>query len=248
MIHYENEIKRMNVWEKVVQVSNDVGYISSHIEQAKIEIAKKMASYGLVLVETEKEKFKLVNIHDTNDCIETIGDTREKVLLNLFSITIVQKVQVVEPKPAQAEAKPKQEVKTFVPNQSFKVTNTPQEAVARVNEVKANEVYVNEMHDYIVSKIGMALKLTKTNEALKPRRANTIFAKLQALDWDKKDFRKAMNAILGLDDFETQMSNEQCTTIIEWLKQEEIEHKNNQQKLEELSNGFTDEYLANEIV
>ena len=248
MIQYENEIKRMNVWEKVVQVSNDVGYISSDIEQAKIEIAKKMASYGLVLIEVEEGKYKLVNIHDTNDCIETIGAFREEVLLNLFSVTIVQKVKAVEPKPVQAEAKPKQEVKTFVPNQSFKVTNTPQEAVARVNEVKANEVYVNEMHDYIVSKIGMTLKLAKTDDIVSPNRPKTIFGKLKTLDWDKKDFRKAMNAILGLNNFETQMSNDQCTQIIKFLEQEEIELKNNQQKLEELSNGFTDEYVANEIV
>ena len=39
MIFYENEIKRMNTWEKVVQVSNEVGFVSSSVEQAKIEIA-----------------------------------------------------------------------------------------------------------------------------------------------------------------------------------------------------------------
>ena len=57
-----------------------------------------------------------------------------------------------------------------------------------------------------------------------------------------------MNAILGLGNFETQMSNDQCTQIIKFLEQEEIEHKNNQRKLEELDKGFTDEYIANEII
>ena len=147
---------------------------------------------------------------------------------------------------------PKQEVKAFTPNTKFDVVNTPQEAVAKVNEVankaKVDEVYVNEMHDYISSKVGIALKLAKTDDIVNSNRPKAIFAKLKSLDWNKKDFREAMNAILGLGNFETQMSNDQCTQIIKFLEQEEIEHENNQRKLEELDKGFTDEYIANEII
>lgn len=244
MIFYENEIKRMNMWEKVVQVSSEVGFVAPSVEQAKIEIAKGMAKFGLVLFQSSEGLQKLVDVHNTNEYVEIASETREKALLELFNVTIMKEtVKAVEPK---------QEVKAFTPNTKFDVVNTPQEAVAKVNEVankaKVDEVYVNEMHDYISSKVGIALKLAKTDDIVNSNRPKAIFAKLKSLDWNKKDFREAMNAILGLGNFETQMSNDQCTQIIKFLEQEEIEHENNQRKLEELDKGFTDEYIANEII
>lgn len=213
MIFYENEIKRMNVWEKVVQVSNEVGFVSSSVEQAKIEIAEGMAKFGLVLFQVSENMHKLVNIHDASECIEVVGETRDKTLLELFNINIIkQTVNVVEPK-----QEPKQEAKSFTPNTRFNVANTPQEAVARVNEVaQANNSNVTTVSDIFTEKFNEQLRKANEGQRADNKKMIDIIGKSKALGFKREDFKNVMFMALGVE-LETQVSQAQADMIYDAL-------------------------------
>lgn len=258
MIMYENEIKRMNVWEKVVQTSNEVGFAATSVEKAKVKLSKAMASFGLVLYQASEGTYRLVNIHDTNECVEIAGQTRDNVLLDLFNISIVEeeiKTDAFEPKQEQEQAN------SFVPKFSQTV-NTPQEAVAKANEVaKANMVYVNDLHRQLDKEIGTALRFARLDSKVSKSRLGPIFNKIKVLNWSKADFKKAINAMLGVKDFEQEMSNDQCTVIIDHLAVKEKEFLESQsnnvvgvnkfhlnENVRRELDGFDDAYIENEIV
>ena len=209
MIVYENEIKRMNVWEKVVQVSDEVGFVSSSVEQAKIEIAEGMAKFGLVLFQASENMHKLVNIHDTNECVEVVGETRDKVLLELFNINIIK--QTVKP------VELKQEVKGFTPNTKFNVSNTPQEAVARVNEVaQANSSNVITLSDIFTEKFNEQLRKANEGQVAENKKMIDIIGKSKALGFKREVFKNAMFMALGVER-ETQISQAQADMIYDAL-------------------------------
>lgn len=242
MIFYENEIKRMNMWEKVVQVSSEVGFVAPSVEQAKIEIAKGMAKFGLVLFQSSEGLQKLVDVHNTNEYVEIASETREKALLELFNVTIMREtVKAVEPK---------QDVK-------LNVVNTPQEAVAKANEVKgfvpnakfdAIE-YVNDIHKQLHQEIGTALKYAQLNGRVSSKRLGPIFRKIAVIGWDKEQFKKAINSLLGVNDFEREMSNDQCTVLINHLIELEEKAKDGlDENTKRHLDGFSDDFVREEIV
>lgn len=242
MIFYENEIKRMNMWEKVVQVSSEVGFVAPSVEQAKVEIAKGMAKFGLVLFQSSEGLQKLVDVHNTNEYVEIASETREKALLELFNVTIMREtVKAVEPK---------QEAK-------LNVVNTPQEAVAKANEVKGfvpnakfNTVeYVNDIHRQLDKDIGIALRHAKLDGRVSSKRLPPIFRKIVVIGWDKEQFKGAINKLLGVNNFEVEMSNDQCTVLLEHLKALEAKAKDGlDENTKRHLDGFSDNFVREEIV
>lgn len=210
MIFYENEIKRMSIWEKVVQVSNDVEFVAPSVEQAKIKISRGMATYGLVLFQASEGLHKLVNVHNANEYIEVIGETRDNVLLDVFNVTIMQET-----------AKAVEEVKTFEPKQTFNVVNTPNEAVTRVNEVaEARQNITSDLHQLLVNELQTALKYSKNDKQVPAARLTPIYRKIAVLGWNKAEFKNAICLMLNIDE-DKYMSNDQCTTIIDYLASKE---------------------------
>ena len=258
MIFYENEIKRMNTWEKVVQVSNEVGFVSASVEQAKIEIAEGMAKFGLVLFQASENTHKLVNIHDTSECVEMISETREKALLELFNITIIKEAKAKVFEPAQEL---KQEPKPFVASTELNVTNTPQEAVARANEVRAftpstnfnntnNTEYINDIHRQLHQEIGTALKYARLDGKVAPSRLGPIFNKVKVIGWNKVQFKLAVNKLLNVTNMEREMSNDQCTVLLDHLAvlEEEVNQGGLSEETKRHLDGFSDKFIQDEII
>lgn len=189
MLEFNSDVKRLNLWEKILQVSNEVGYTSPSLVEAKLAIAKAMTKYGLVLTQRDKNTFVLVNAHYSEEQIEVFGDNKTDVLLDTFSVVIVEKV--VNP-----SIKPVEVVNTK------NVTN---------GTLSNNEI--REMCDYL----SQHMENYNDGKQVYSSRLGVLFARQKELGWDKNEFKSSVVQMTGKET--ENITNSQFDVIANYMQE-----------------------------
>lgn len=205
MLEFNSDVKRLNMWEKILQVSNEVGYTSPSLVEAKLAIAKAMTKYGLVLTQRDKNTFLLVNAHYFEEQIEVFGDDRTDVLLDTFSVVVVENVVVTqEKKVVNPSIKPVEVVNTK------NVTN---------GTLSNNEI--RQMCDYL----SQHMENYNDGKQVYNSRLGVLFARQKELGWDKNEFKSAVVQMTGKET--ENITNSQFDVIANYM-QELIDKKKQQ--------------------
>lgn len=211
MLEFNSEIKRLNLWEKILQVSNEVGYTSPSIVEAKLAIAKAMTKYGLVLTQRDKNTFVLVNAHHFEEQIGVFGDNKTDVLLDTFSVVIVENVVVTqEKKVVNPSIKPVEVVNTNEVVGTNNVTN---------GTISNNEI--RQMCDYL----SKHMENYNDGKQVYKARVNVLFGRQRELGWDKNELKRAILQMTGKN--EENITNSQFDVIADYM-QELIDKKKEQ--------------------
>ena len=148
-----------------------------------------MTKYGLVLTQRDKNTFVLVNAHYSEEQIEVFGDNKTDVLLDTFSVVIVEKV--VNP-----SIKPVEVVNTK------NVTN---------GTLSNNEI--REMCDYL----SQHMENYNDGKQVYSSRLGVLFARQKELGWDKNEFKSSVVQMTGKET--ENITNSQFDVIANYMQE-----------------------------
>ena len=192
---------------------------------SKDDTAIVKSTYKMMNVDNIDESLKVVSSAQANDVVEAQAKAYEAMLLNTFCITISSKVENREP----------------VVN-SFDYSNTVESAVTKAQELKSDDVIdrYNQQNDntkkvykdvaYGKNTVSMQSKLAQHlckeignkligdvhGERVTPKNLRRIYAKLNAVGWDKEQFMGIICNIMTIT-YDYEMSDGQAMTIIKHL-------------------------------